>query len=179
MTPDRATAQRVLIHGMVPRVAILTKARGDWHRMSEEETSGWKRAEPLVAPVAIEVTTPLSAEAAVAAIAGALLEERYWDPKRSESPFLRLAGSQVGLDVDLSAVPYVLPGVRARGLRLTIRGKLEPSGSGCLLTAAVSTPDPWLGLVPLVGETALAWTHKLLVAEATGVQELLADILRG
>jgi hypothetical protein len=140
---------------------------------------GWGIRPPLVPPLRLSIMTTMSPDAAAAALATAIREKHYADPRAAASPFLRLIGTQTGPMIDLRVVFYILPGVWARGPGLRLRGLIVERGAGSELALDLTTPDTDFGRLPIVGPILVEGDRGRLAGQGEVVRRLLVEILGG
>jgi hypothetical protein len=143
------------------------------------QPTGWISPQALVPPLRFSIKTTLSPDAAAAALATAIHEKRYADPRAVACAFLRLTGTVTGPRIDLGVKLYVLPGIPARGQGPRLRGDIVARPGGSELVAELVPADDFLESLPLIGPLLVGSTRRGLAAEGEVLQRFLAEVLRG
>jgi hypothetical protein len=93
-------------------------------------------------PRRLSIESPRPAPDVAAALQEAASSRRYSVPHGAARSYLRLGGAVSAAGVELTAKPYVMPGIRAGGgwLTLYFTGRIEETPDGSLLTGLVSAP---------------------------------------
>jgi hypothetical protein len=125
----------------------------------------------------LSIRTPLSPEGAIAAINEGISAKRYWDPGRHEAAFLRLHGRVTGPAFVLTARSYLLPGIPGNGLELDVRGMVQASGGGSVVSVVVTNGGPSYGGLPVIGKYVGESEASRLAVEAEGVRGLLVGMV--
>ena len=131
------------------------------------------RLPPLTPPVPFSIRWDRPPGEVAHAVAAAVQERRYVDPRGEPLPFYRLTGRVAAPSITIRATPYVLPGVRSgsSALPLEVVGEIHESGAGSELTGSITAPIPRSGLW-LSAIVSIAWF--VLIVPTSGVVAWIA-----
>jgi hypothetical protein len=120
----------------------------------------------------VRITSKRALPEAASALARAFEEKVYSRQTLATPTLLRLRGTMTGTAVSLTAQPYVIPGLPARGLRLSFKGQLQNDADGSESAGWISAPIPRSAIGLLAGSI-------LIIAVFAGLFQVLLLVWLG